>query len=92
MYGILLKKMYFYSHLEKNRLKDYYQIIIKFLDKLISNDQTGFVKGRFIGENIRLVYDIMNFTERKQIPGLIMLIDVEKAVDSVLVKRIIIIV
>lgn len=54
-----------------------------FLDKLISNDQTGFVKGRFIGENIRLVYDIMNYTERKQIPGLIMLIDFEKAFDSV---------
>lgn len=34
----------------------------KVLDKLISSDQTGFLKGRFIGENIRLVYDLMNYT------------------------------
>lgn len=57
--------------------------IKKFLDKLIRNDQTVFVKGRFIGENIRLIYDIINYTESKQIPGLIMLIDFEKAFDSV---------
>ena len=49
------------------------------LDKLINKDQTGFIKGRFIGENIRLVYDIMHFTEQNNIPGLIMLKDFEKA-------------
>ena len=31
-----------------------------FLDKLIHKDHTGFIKGRFIGENIRLIYDIMH--------------------------------
>ena len=41
--------------------------IKRFLNKIISNDQTGFIKGRFIGENIRLVYDIMNYTEIKKI-------------------------
>lgn len=55
----------------------------KVLDKLISSDQTGFLKGRFIGENIRLVYDLMNYTEQNQIPGLLMLIDFEKAFDSI---------
>ena len=29
---------------------------------LISKSQTGFIKGRFIGESTRLVYDIMNYT------------------------------
>lgn len=53
------------------------------LDKLINRDQTGFLKGRFIGENIRLVYDIMHFTEYNDIPGLLMLIDFEKAFDSI---------
>ena len=53
------------------------------LDKLINKDQTGFIKGRFIGENIRLVYDIMHFTEQNNIPGLIMLIDFEKAFDTI---------
>lgn len=55
----------------------------KVLDKLINRDQTGFLKGRFIGENIRLVYDLMNYTEQNQIPGLLMLIDFEKAFDSI---------
>ena len=41
--------------------------IKRFLNKIISNDQTGFIKGRFIGENIRLDYDIMNCTEIKKI-------------------------
>ena len=59
-----------------NRLK-------KVLDILISKDQSGFLRGRYIGENTRLLYDIMNFTENNQIPGLVMLIDFEKAFDSV---------
>ena len=29
------------------------------LDKLIHPDQTGFIAGRYIGENTRLIYDIM---------------------------------
>ena len=29
------------------------------LPKLIHSDQTGFVKGRFIGQNVRLLNDIM---------------------------------
>ena len=33
------------------------------LDTLISDSQTGIAKGRYIGESIRLVYDIMNYTE-----------------------------
>lgn len=44
--------------------------------------QTGFIKGRLIGENIRILCDIMNFTERNSIPGLLM-IDFEKAFDSI---------
>ena len=53
------------------------------LDKIISKSQTGFIKGRCIGENIRTVYDLMHLTEKKKIPGLLMLIDFEKAFDSV---------
>ena len=45
------------------------------MDKSISRDQTGFMKGRFIGDNIRQVYDLMNYTEQKHIPGLLMLND-----------------
>ena len=59
-----------------NRLK-------KVLDKLVSRTQTGFISGRYIGENIRLVYDLIHYTENENIPGMIMLVDFEKAFDSV---------
>ena len=32
------------------------------LPKLINSDQTGFIKGRHIGKNIRLIIDIMEYT------------------------------
>ena len=53
------------------------------LDKLISRKQTGFISGRYIGENIRLIYDLLHYTEKDNIPGLIMLLGFEKALDSV---------
>lgn len=55
----------------------------KVLDKLINLDQTGFISGRYIGDNIRLVYDILQYTEEQDIPGLLLLIDFEKAFDSI---------
>ena len=53
------------------------------LPLLINNDQTGFLSGRYIGENIRTLYDILSHTEKHNIPGLLLLIDFEKAFDSV---------
>ena len=55
----------------------------KVLDKLISDSQTGFIKGRYIGESIRLVYDIINYCDTSNKTGLLMLIDFEKAFDSI---------
>ena len=52
------------------------------LDSVISHCQTGFIKGRLISESTRLVYDIMHYVDNKQLPGLLMLIDFEKAFDS----------
>ena len=34
----------------------------KVLSAIINNAKTGYVEGRFIGENIRLISDILNFT------------------------------
>ena len=53
------------------------------LDNLISLCQSGFIKGRNIGECTRLIYDLIYYTEKNQIPGLLMLIDYEKAFYSV---------
>ena len=56
--------------------------IQKYLPKLISSDQTGYVKGRYIGENIREISDIIHLTSLRDMPGLILLIDFEKAFDT----------
>lgn len=53
------------------------------LDLIISDTQSGFTKGRYIDENTRFVYDIMAYTESEHIPGLLVLIDFEKASDSI---------
>ena len=53
------------------------------LPKLISKTQSGFMSNRFIGENTRLIYDIIDFANCNNIPGLLMLIDFQKAFDSV---------
>ena len=53
------------------------------IPKIINNDQTGFLKGRFIGENIRLIDGIINHTESNKIPGLLLFLDFEKAFDTV---------
>ena len=52
------------------------------LEKLIHENQKGFLSGRYIGENIKLVYDILSNTEQHNKPGIILLIDFEKAFDS----------
>jgi hypothetical protein len=53
-----------------------------FLPKIISRDQNGFIKGRFIGENTRVIYDIIEYAEQNDIPWLLLTIDFEKAFDS----------
>ena len=52
------------------------------LDKLVHESQSGFISGRYIGDNTRLLYDLMQFVEENNIPGLLLLIDFEKAFDS----------
>lgn len=49
-------------------------------------NKTGFIKGRLICEKIRIICDIMNYTERNSIPGLLIMIDFEKAFDSLPLK------
>ena len=53
------------------------------LPNIIDECQKGFLKGRYIGEHIRLLYDTMAFVNKEQIPGMIFSIDMEKAFDSV---------
>ena len=52
------------------------------LPKLIHSDQTGFVNGRYIGQNIRLLSDIMEFSDSKNFQGILLFVDFEKAFDT----------
>ena len=53
------------------------------LPDLINYDQTGFIKGRFIGENIRLIDSVICYAKEKNIPGLLLFLDFEKAFDTI---------
>ena len=53
------------------------------LPELINEDQTGFMSGRYIGDNLRLIYDMIAYLKEKNLPGLLLNIDFEKAFDSV---------
>lgn len=54
----------------------------RLLPGLIHHNQTGYIRGRNIGENIRSILDIMSFTRAKNLPGILLFIDFEKAFDS----------
>ena len=54
----------------------------QYLPKLIHSDQTGFVNGRYIGQNIRLLSDIMEFSDSKRFQGIFLFVDFEKAFDT----------
>ena len=53
------------------------------LPSILNTCQKGFIKGRYIGENIRLIYDLLFYTELNDIPGLLLSIDYQKAFDSI---------
>jgi hypothetical protein len=63
------------SKIIANRLKT-------ILNSVISCDQTGFLPNRYIGENIRLILDIIDYVDIVNIPGLPFFLDFEKAYDK----------
>ena len=52
------------------------------LPKLVHPDQTGSIKGRDIGENIRLINDMREQMKIQNVPGILISIDFRKAFDS----------
>ena len=45
-------------------------------------NQTGYIKGRFIGENIRCILDTIDYCKSTFTKGMLLLIDFEKAFDT----------
>ena len=56
------------SKLVNNRMK-------RFLKTLTHSDQSGFVKGRYIGDNICFLFDIIDYTEFKQLSRAVLFVD-----------------
>ena len=59
-----------------NRLK-------RVLPSIINEDQTGFISGRFIGENTRMVYDTIEYCDVTDTKGLLIILDFSKAFDTI---------
>ena len=57
--------------------------IEKVLPLLVCSDQSGFVKGRYIGQNITLINDILEQTKLQDIPGVPLQLDFQKAFDTI---------
>ena len=55
----------------------------KVLKEIISETQTGFMKGRCIGECRRLICDLIDKCDENEIPGLLIVLDLEKALHSI---------
>ena len=52
------------------------------LPSIIHPDQTGFMKERYIGQNIQLINDIIQQTELQKIPGILLFLDFQKAFNT----------
>ena len=57
--------------------------INELLPGIINEQQCGFVKGRYIGECIRTTFDVFEWAKKHNKTGLLLLIDFEKAFDSI---------
>ena len=53
------------------------------LPNIICQYQQGFIVNRFIGCNIRLIEDVINYTETMNVDGAIIFLDFKKAFDTI---------
>ena len=69
-----------------NKLETRYRILAFILasrlQKVISNivgpDKTAYIKNRFIGRNIRLIQDVFNLYNEKELSGLFLFLDFKR--------------
>jgi len=55
----------------------------KVLPSIISSSQTGYVKDRCINDSVRLVQDIIHISELNKSPGILLMVDFQKAFDTI---------
>ena len=52
------------------------------LPNLVHPDQTGFMKDRYIGENLRLISDVLEYIKNEDLAGVLVSLDFRKAFDT----------
>ena len=57
--------------------------IQKVINKIISSTQAGYIKKRFIGNNIRLIEDLIDYADKLDNEASIIFLDFKKAFDSI---------
>ena len=55
----------------------------KVLNSLIHSDQTAYLQDRYIGESVRLISDILEYTDDNDIEAILFSADFEKPFDSI---------
>ena len=55
----------------------------KIISEIIHSNQVGYIKGRYIGDNIRTMLDILDITKEHADPGLMVTIDFKKIFDTI---------
>ena len=53
------------------------------LERIVGHEQKAYILGRFIGEVTRTTYDLFQYAKQNNLPGMILLIHIQKAFDSV---------
>lgn len=53
------------------------------LSSISNENRTAYVKGRYIGENAKLILDIFDYCNTENENGILLFLDFEKAFDSV---------
>ena len=57
--------------------------LLNVIDSIVSKDQSSYIPGRDISNNIRIIDDIVEYLRLKNKPGLLLAIDFSKAFDSI---------
>ena len=55
-------------------------MVAKGLNKVISNDQSAYIKDRILGNNVQLVCDIIDYCDKYEEAGVLLSLDFEKSV------------
>ena len=53
------------------------------ISSVVSPDQTAYIKGRYMGTNIRLVNDILDYYDSRNLSGMLLSLDFTKAFDTI---------